>query len=240
MRALHSASSTCRHTRCRTIQPSFLLQHPSAAAGHSARSPPQLKHCTFAGRGDAPGSVAEENGLLPSASSISRLEDNALTSTVTGSDINDSSSNHSNGLNSSSGSTSNGAPRLVFSEYPLLQQRHAAVGQAVRDASVVDPVVAGPEMTTNSSSFSFLSFEELPESVVKEFEHKLEADIVTVFYTLFTVVGVITFWRGIWAALDHIFGDSLFGDFVCTIVGLSMVMWIRLAGIKIAKFWPAG
>jgi hypothetical protein len=33
--------------------------------------------------------------------------------------------------------------------------------------------------------------------------------------------------------------DSLFGDICCIIVGLTIVLWIRLTGVKVSPtFWP--
>lgn len=78
----------------------------------------------------------------------------------------------------------------------------------------------------------------VPSEVLGEFEHKLEADVQTVAVTLAAIMGVIVFWRGVWSLLDHFIGDSVFGDFCCVIVGLSIVFWIRLSGFKIASFWP--
>lgn len=78
----------------------------------------------------------------------------------------------------------------------------------------------------------------IPEDALREFEHKLEADLQTVGVTLVAILGVITFWRGAWSLLDHFIGDSVFGDICCTIVGLTIVLWIRLSGLRIASFWP--
>jgi hypothetical protein len=59
-----------------------------------------------------------------------------------------------------------------------------------------------------------------------------------VFLTLTAVTGVIIYWRGVWALLDHFIGDSVLGDICCMIVGLTLVLWIRLSGAKVANFWP--
>ncbi|MEW5307754.1 MAG: hypothetical protein WDW36_010130 [Sanguina aurantia] len=75
--------------------------------------------------------------------------------------------------------------------------------------------------------------------VIKEIEHKLESDIQTAGATIFAVIAVITFQHGIWSMLDRIFPDSLLGDAACALVGLTMILWIRISGIKLAKFWPA-
>lgn len=40
------------------------------------------------------------------------------------------------------------------------------------------------------------------------------------------------------ALLDHFVGDSVFGDVCCIIVGLSIVLYIRLSGFRLASFWP--
>lgn len=56
--------------------------------------------------------------------------------------------------------------------------------------------------------------------------------------TLTAILGVIIFWRGVWALLDHFVGDSVFGDICCIVVGLFVVLYIRLSGMKIASFWP--
>lgn len=95
---------------------------------------------------------------------------------------------------------------------------------------VVDPAVQEEVADTSPP---------VPRSVLTEFEHKLEADLTTVGVTLTAVLGVIIFWRGVWALLDHYIGDSVFGDICCMIVGLIIVLWIRLSGAKIAPtFWP--
>ncbi|KAG2423166.1 hypothetical protein HXX76_010934 [Chlamydomonas incerta] len=81
-------------------------------------------------------------------------------------------------------------------------------------------------------------FVPVPEDVISDFEHKLEADLQTVGVTLTAILGVIIFWRGVWALLDHFIGDSVVGDICCVIVGLTIVLYIRLSGMKIASFWP--
>lgn len=119
----------------------------------------------------------------------------------------------------------------------------------------------------------------VPNDVLREFEHKLEADLQSVAVTLTAVTGVsnscccccwlgaqqhcgvhpwptnppalqpccpqraawqvIIFWRGVWSLLDYFMGDSLLGDICCIVVGLSIVLWIRLSGVKVAPtFWP--
>eukprot|EP00877_Chromochloris_zofingiensis_P007724 jgi/Chrzof1/3204/Cz12g15220.t1 len=79
----------------------------------------------------------------------------------------------------------------------------------------------------------------VPPDLLREFEHKLEADLKTVGVTLTAVTGVIIFWRGVWSLLDSIVGDSVFGDICCIFVGLIIVLWIRLSGVKVAStFWP--
>lgn len=46
-----------------------------------------------------------------------------------------------------------------------------------------------------------LPLPELPISgVMDEFEHKLEADVATVGVTIFAILGVIIFWRGVWVS----------------------------------------
>ncbi|KAI8473658.1 MAG: hypothetical protein J3K34DRAFT_518776 [Monoraphidium minutum] len=81
----------------------------------------------------------------------------------------------------------------------------------------------------------------IPTDALLAFEQKLEADIVSVFLTLTAVTGVIIFWRGVWSLLDHFMGDSVLGDICCIIVGLTIVLWIRLSGAKVAtSFWPPG
>lgn len=41
--------------------------------------------------------------------------------------------------------------------------------------------------------------------------------------------------------LDSLLGDSVLGDVSCIIVGLTIVLWIRLSGAKVAtSFWPPG
>jgi hypothetical protein len=78
----------------------------------------------------------------------------------------------------------------------------------------------------------------VPEDVLEEWEHKLQADFKTVGVTITAILGVITFWRGVWSLLDHYLGDSVFGDVVCSVVGLAIVLYIRLSGAKLASFWP--
>ncbi|KIZ02938.1 hypothetical protein MNEG_5018 [Monoraphidium neglectum] len=81
----------------------------------------------------------------------------------------------------------------------------------------------------------------VPTDVLLEFEQKLEADISSVGLTLTAVTGVIIFWRGVWSLLDYYMGDSVLGDVCCIIVGLTIVLWIRLSGAKVAtSFWPPG
>eukprot|EP00882_Tetradesmus_deserticola_P003599 GHRQ01003810.1.p1 GENE.GHRQ01003810.1~~GHRQ01003810.1.p1 ORF type:complete len:199 (+),score=51.50 GHRQ01003810.1:129-725(+) len=82
---------------------------------------------------------------------------------------------------------------------------------------------------------------EVPKDVLREFEHKLEADLQSVAVTVTAVTGVIIYWRGVWSLLDYMMGDSLFGDICCIIVGLTIVLAIRLSGVKVASsFWPSG
>jgi hypothetical protein len=45
----------------------------------------------------------------------------------------------------------------------------------------------------------------------------------------------------VWSLLDALMGDSVLGDICCIIVGLTIVLWIRLSGAKVAtSFWPPG
>ena len=50
--------------------------------------------------------------------------------------------------------------------------------------------------------------------------------------------GVITWWRGVWALLDHYIGDSVFGHIMCVFLGLMIILYIRFAGFKLANFFP--
>ncbi|PNW84093.1 hypothetical protein CHLRE_04g220633v5 [Chlamydomonas reinhardtii] len=109
---------------------------------------------------------------------------------------------------------------------PATEQVVAPAGAVVK-APVVKPV-RRPEPV----------FVPVPEDVITDFEHKLEADLQTVGVTLTAILGVIIFWRGVWALLDHFIGDSVVGDICCIIVGLTIVLYIRLSGMKIASFWP--
>ncbi|GLC42284.1 hypothetical protein PLESTF_001144100 [Pleodorina starrii] len=101
------------------------------------------------------------------------------------------------------------------------------------NATAVAP--ANPSVKTRQTQPTFTP---VPEDVIAEFEHKLEADLQTVGVTLTAILGVIIFWRGVWALLDHFIGDSVVGDVCCIIVGLTIVLYIRLSGMKIASFWP--
>lgn len=50
--------------------------------------------------------------------------------------------------------------------------------------------------------------------------------------------GVITWWRGVWALLDHFLGDSLFGDCMCIFSGLLIILYLRFSGAKLTNFFP--
>ena len=52
------------------------------------------------------------------------------------------------------------------------------------------------------------------------------------------VAGVITWWRGVWALLDHYIGDSVFGHVMCIVLGLMIILYIRFSGFKLANFFP--
>ena len=79
----------------------------------------------------------------------------------------------------------------------------------------------------------------VPPDVLREFEHKLEADVKLVAATLTAVTGVIIYWRGVWSLIDHTLGDTIFGDVCCIFVGLGTVLWIRVSGVKVApNLWP--
>jgi hypothetical protein len=81
----------------------------------------------------------------------------------------------------------------------------------------------------------------VPPPVLAEFEHKLEADLNSVGLTLAAVTGVIVYWRGVWTLLDWLLDDSLLGALSCMLAGLSVVLWLRLSGAKVATtFWPPG
>ncbi|KAG2452085.1 hypothetical protein HYH02_003121 [Chlamydomonas schloesseri] len=114
----------------------------------------------------------------------------------------------------------------VATALPVTDQTVAPAGAVVK-APAVQPVRL-PEPV----------FVPVPEDVITDFEHKLEADLQTVGVTLTAILGVIIFWRGVWALLDHFIGDSVVGDICCVIVGLTIVLYIRLSGMKIASFWP--
>ncbi|PNH03166.1 hypothetical protein TSOC_010794 [Tetrabaena socialis] len=101
------------------------------------------------------------------------------------------------------------------------------------------PSAAAPTQPLNSAPRAEQpAFVPIPEDVLEEFEHKLEADLQTVGVTLTAVMGVIIFWRGVWSLLDHFIGDSVLGDVACVIAGLTIILYIRLTGMKIASFWP--
>lgn len=41
--------------------------------------------------------------------------------------------------------------------------------------------------------------------------------------------------------LDHLMGDTIVGDLCCMAVGLTLVLWLRLSGAKVATtLWPPG
>jgi len=54
----------------------------------------------------------------------------------------------------------------------------------------------------------------------------------------FPLSGVITWWRGVWALLDHYIGDSVFGHVLCVVLGLMIILYVRFAGLKLANFFP--
>jgi hypothetical protein len=117
------------------------------------------------------------------------------------------------------------------------QQQLSAVAAAV-------PASSGSASSTGSYAESDEQSHqqaEVPKDVLREFEHKLEADLQSVAVTVTAVTGVIIYWRGVWSLLDNVMGDSLFGDICCIIVGLTIVLAIRLSGVKVASsFWPNG
>ncbi|EFJ47654.1 hypothetical protein VOLCADRAFT_104975 [Volvox carteri f. nagariensis] len=137
----------------------------------------------------------------------------------------------SNGNSAGSGGgdvrTSNGVvtSAAVVTSVPSTQQDSSSI--------VVTAVRPSPKRQQTEPAFA-----PVPEDVIAEFEHKLEADLQTVGVTLLAILGVIIFWRGVWALLDHFVGDSVVGDICCIIVGLTIVLYIRLSGMKIASFWP--
>ncbi|KAG1678174.1 hypothetical protein FOA52_016111 [Chlamydomonas sp. UWO 241] len=67
---------------------------------------------------------------------------------------------------------------------------------------------------------------------------KLQADLQSIGATLFAGVGVIVWWRGVWALLDHYIEDSVFGHWMCIFTGLLIIVYIRLAGFKLTNFFP--
>jgi hypothetical protein len=77
-----------------------------------------------------------------------------------------------------------------------------------------------------------------PPDLLIEFEHKLQGDLKAVGVTIVAVTGVIVYWRGVWSLLDHVLGDSVFGDVACVAIGLLTVLGIRLSGAKMSSFWP--
>jgi hypothetical protein len=78
-----------------------------------------------------------------------------------------------------------------------------------------------------------------PPDLLVEFERKLEADLRSVGATIVAVSGVIVYWRGVWSLLDHVLGDSVFGDVACVVLGLLTVLGVRLSGAKLSSFWPS-
>ncbi len=77
---------------------------------------------------------------------------------------------------------------------------------------------------------SFLSTPEVPPSLAS-----CPSQVGT---TLVAITGVIIFWRGVWSVLDHVIGDSVFGDVCCIVVGLTIILGIRISGARVADFWP--
>eukprot|EP00195_Chlamydomonas_chlamydogama_P015153 CAMPEP_0202911534 /NCGR_PEP_ID=MMETSP1392-20130828/55244_1 /ASSEMBLY_ACC=CAM_ASM_000868 /TAXON_ID=225041 /ORGANISM="Chlamydomonas chlamydogama, Strain SAG 11-48b" /LENGTH=123 /DNA_ID=CAMNT_0049602083 /DNA_START=317 /DNA_END=688 /DNA_ORIENTATION=- len=91
---------------------------------------------------------------------------------------------------------------------------------------------------TDSIAPPSLSPEYVPEAVIKEFESKLQSDLTSVGATVFAGIGVITWWRGVWALLDHYVGDSVVGHWACIITGLMIIMYVRVAGYKLTNLFP--
>lgn len=109
----------------------------------------------------------------------------------------------------------------------------APAAAAAQPPAAVDP--SSPAVAPDGST----AVEVLPADLLKEFERKLEADVETVGTTIAAVLGVIFFWRGVWSLLDHFFADSVVGHIACTVIGLFIVLWTRLSGARLAKFWPS-
>ncbi|GAX73203.1 hypothetical protein CEUSTIGMA_g656.t1 [Chlamydomonas eustigma] len=78
----------------------------------------------------------------------------------------------------------------------------------------------------------------IPEDVIKEFEMKLEGDLKSVGATLLAGIGVICWWRGVWALLDHYIADSVFGHIMCIVTGLMIILYVRVSGMKLANLFP--
>lgn len=127
-----------------------------------------------------------------------------------------------------------GADAAAAAGFPADQQQLSAVAATL-------PASSGSASSTGSFDEQSHQQAEVPKDVLREFEQKLEADLQSVAVTVTAVTGVIIYWRGVWSLLDNVMGDSLFGDICCIIVGLTIVLAIRLSGVKVASsFWPNG
>lgn len=107
----------------------------------------------------------------------------------------------------------------------------ASASASASSASSASPAPVTPQTVVVPSPVA-------PDALLVEFEHKLQGDLKAVGVTIVAITGVIVFWRGVWSMLDHLLGDSVFGDVACVVIGLLIVLGVRLSGAKMSSFWP--
>uniref|UniRef100_A0A7S0RSU2 Uncharacterized protein n=1 Tax=Chlamydomonas leiostraca TaxID=1034604 RepID=A0A7S0RSU2_9CHLO len=114
-------------------------------------------------------------------------------------------------------------------------------GQAVQTSQQGTGSPGGPPVASKSNQAEEAENQSQlrVEDAWQEFEQKLEADLATVGTTILGILGVIIFWRGVWSLLDYILGDGPLGDLFCILAGLGIILYIRLAGLRVGSFWPS-
>lgn len=76
-------------------------------------------------------------------------------------------------------------------------------------------------------------------TLLQDIEARLEADVSTVLITIVFAVGVIMVEFGVQSLLDHYLGESIVGMIGCIVGGLSVVLYFKIAGYRIARFWSS-